>query len=27
MDGLAQGIYTVRISEKGQLLKVASVSK
>jgi hypothetical protein len=27
MDGLAQGVYTVRISEKGQLLKVASVSK
>ncbi len=27
MDGFAQGIYTVRISEKGQLLKVASISK
>ena len=27
MDGFAQGIYTVRISEKGQLLKVASLSK
>jgi len=27
MEEFAKGIYTIRISEKGQLLKVASVSK
>lgn len=27
MEGMAQGVYTIRISNRGQLLKVASVSK